>query len=339
MRTAELADRFLTDLRVTDVVLAVFAGLLLLAIGLLVGRLGKLWQSADRLTQIVADQREDMRTSLEIAKQSAQAAAESAQSLAAQTANVATSLAMAESAATAADEAAKAAAESVRAITAQSGQVTSSLTIAEASATAASAAAKAAAQTAMAAEKQLSELTASIARARDTAETARDLANSAKQRADTAITADRPHVFASSLRLHGLKQPPGGNGVVPVFLTYEFVNYGRSPALIKGISLSVTTSQLPEAPAYGPASTIRQVVPVQGTFRSPRPIEVFKLPPAAVDKLARSEVPIAAFGYVDYGDSQGQDHRTAFMYEFSFRDGDESSAFHPTGPESYWQYT
>lgn len=337
--SAELGDRLFADLRSTDIAMVVFAGLILFSTIVLAGRTSRLHKSTEKLLKIVEDQRGDIQMSMEIAKQSAQAAAESAQALSVQTTNVATSLAIAESAATAADEAAKAAAESARATTAQSAQTATSLSIAEQAASAANTAAKAATQSATAAERQFTELMSSIGRARDTAEAARELAASAKQRADTAVTADRPHVFASNLCLHGLKQAPDANGLVPVFLSYEFVNYGRSPALIKGISLTVTTSQLPEAPAYGPASAVRQVVPVQGAFRAPRPIEVFKLPPMAIENLRRSELTVAVFGYVDYADAQGQGHRTAFLYEFAFKEGDESNGFQPIGTEAYWQYT
>lgn len=332
-------ERFLWDMRITDLAAVLLAVATLLAIIILGTRMGRLWKAVDGLWKVVEGQRSDMQVSLEIARQSAHAATDSAQAITAQSGQITAALAIAENAATAADESSRATAESIRVIAAQAGQVTSSLGLAETAAAAADVSAKAALQAATAAEKQLTDLTASVTRARDAADSARELATAAKQQADTAVAVDRPHVFVSGLRLHGLKQPPDAQGLVPVSMTYEFANYGRSPAVIRGIFLSVGTNPPPDTPTYGAPNTVRQVIPVHGVFRSVRPVEVFRLPPAVIAKVQSSETPVVAYGYVDYTDPFGHEHRSAFLYEFSFRDADESAGFHPAGLDAFWHYS
>lgn len=171
------------------------------------------------------------------------------------------------------------------------------------------------------------------------ANAAKTAADAAKQSADALINAERPHMLISQLSAHGIQRAPDDDGNVKISINYKFINFGRSPALLKASCImQVVLYNLPEVPIYGEPNKMRFILAPHTGHGNIKPIEEIA-EASIIAKLVSGDEHFFIFGFLKYNDVFGNGHITRFAYRIMFGAGDSSEGFIPDGPDSYWEYT
>jgi hypothetical protein len=154
--------------------------------------------------------------------------------------------------------------------------------------------------------------------------------------------ADRPHLIPSEIIVSGIRQHPAEDGLVKTLFQYKYVNYGRSPAFLKRYCLmaKVVSKELEPDPSYDAAVTADHIIVVGGWWGSvasgPNSVS---LGPDDVAEILKGTRSLIILGFIEYSDPASQPHKMRFAYHMSFGEGDVSTEFRPTGPDSYREYT
>jgi hypothetical protein len=154
--------------------------------------------------------------------------------------------------------------------------------------------------------------------------------------------ADRPHMIPSEMTISGIRQPPAEDGLIKTILKYKFTNYGRSPAFMKRFCLMVRVAshELETVPNYGEPTNTDFIIVVNGWWGS---IEadpsIISIRPEDAAEILSGTCSLMVLGFIEYDDPASQPHRMRFAYRLSFGEGDTSTQFRPTGPDTYREYT
>ena len=160
-----------------------------------------------------------------------------------------------------------------------------------------------------------------------------------KQSVEIAADADRPYMLISKISVSGTRIAPDSIGQVPIAVNFRFENYGRSPAFLKEVSVSLVISKdLDAVPDYGECTPTRFIAGVGGWYGSLEPSTIMK-DGADICKFHMSEYEIYFFGMLSYAGTNNRKHRSRFAYKMIFNGGDASERQYPIGPDSYWENT
>jgi hypothetical protein len=149
---------------------------------------------------------------------------------------------------------------------------------------------------------------------------------------------ERPHLMLTELKASGLQGAPNSEGQVELTLNYQFQNFGKSPAFLKGVANKLGWD-LGEAPTYPePSKVPHMVAPVTGLYWRP-PMGGLFLPKAVADGAVAGEVRLYFYGLLSYEGVLREPHVIRYCYQLVFQGNDATIAFRPGGPASYWEYT
>jgi hypothetical protein len=182
-----------------------------------------------------------------------------------------------------------------------------------------------------AAREQSRDMKASIA-------VSAEAADAAKKTAQVTAAAERPHILLTELKIVGLRQPPDAEGNVEVKCTYQFQNFGKSPAFLKDACVRFNWANLPPNPSYPSLNRVPHIIaPVTGIYYT-RPVGVV-VPHAICEDVAADRLPVHVYGLLTYEDVLGTLHTLRYCYRLAFEGNDASVMFRPGGPSTYWEYT
>lgn len=145
----------------------------------------------------------------------------------------------------------------------------------------------------------------------DAAAAARAAQLSAEVARDTFTQLERPWIFLEGVRMRSRDQY-GAGPLVPnnVWLSLQFKNNGRSPALITGIAVHLErTTDLPEVPDY---SRCNATLVCPAALAADKEFETNEIGPAPGE-----DVQMTLWGRLTYSDVAGVEHHTGFAIDFS----------------------
>jgi hypothetical protein len=160
---------------------------------------------------------------------------------------------------------------------------------------------------------------------------------------DAAIglkSAERPHMVVSELKVSGRNSAPNAEGNVEILLAIQVMNFGRSPAFVRDLSLQIIFGkELPSVPAYTTAQQLRGATVPTRSWGTEWP-EKIGVPAFLVQLSNVQKAEMFVFGYFKYADIFELPHETAFAYQIIFDPGaDSSKHFTAADPSAYWRYT
>jgi len=173
---------------------------------------------------------------------------------------------------------------------------------------------------------------------REAAMAASKAAVAAQESADTMVDAERTNMLISELQITGLANRPETDGNVILGVTYKFTNYGRSPALLKKVTVAISLVQdLPSQPEYQQEQALRFTSTVNGWYGLATPGDA-RVHGSRVRAVHSGEANIWVFGYLEYEDVFGKGHTNRFAYRLPL-EVDSTVNFRPDGPDTYHEYT
>ena len=164
-------------------------------------------------------------------------------------------------------------------------------------------------------------------------------AKAAEGAARVGAAAERPHMLLIQLTASGLLQPANAEGQVDLTVAYTFQNFGKNPAFLRGSNTRLYWgTDLQPTPTYTELTTVPHIVaPVHGTYYRP-PTKAASIPSEIASAIADGRRLLHLYGLLKYDDVLGEPHILRYCYRISFEGKDESVAFMPAGPPSYWEY-
>lgn len=145
----------------------------------------------------------------------------------------------------------------------------------------------------------------------DAAAAARAAQLSAEVARDTFTQLERPWIFLEGVSIRSRDQDNAGPRVPNnVWLSLQFKNNGRSPALITGIVVHLErTTDLPEVPDYARCNA---TLVCPAALAADKAFETNKIGPAPGE-----DVQMTLWGRLTYSDVAGVRHHTGFAIDFS----------------------
>lgn len=138
--------------------------------------------------------------------------------------------------------------------------------------------------------------------------------NEARRQADLAEQSyrrlERPYLFIEFTTTGGLRRP--GPGTIP-FLKYKFANYGKTPAILRGISVGlIKNPPFPMKTTYATIDEAYDIVPPGGTTAKERLVEVIDAKAGESFDSANATL-LYLRGIIEYEDPTGALHEDSFM--------------------------
>lgn len=145
----------------------------------------------------------------------------------------------------------------------------------------------------------------------DAAVAARAAQVSAEVARDTFTQLERPWIFLEGVRMRSRGENNAGPRVPNnVWLSLQFKNNGRSPALITGIAVHLErTTDLPEVPDYARCNA---TLVCPAALAAEKEFETNEIGPAPGE-----DVQMTLWGRLTYSDVAGVEHHTGFAIDFS----------------------
>jgi hypothetical protein len=138
---------------------------------------------------------------------------------------------------------------------------------------------------------------------------------------------------------------PTGDAIVPINFPIRTpvseINYGRSPALVRKISISFKVLDWPIPDIPPDYATPDDIAPLFLPPNGERPHtinRVGRMSKEEFEDICAGKKCFTIYGYVEYDDTiQKSSHRTQFCHTWYYRDGIRT--YRPIGPKSYVDYT
>jgi hypothetical protein len=188
--------------------------------------------------------------------------------------------------------------------------------------------------------KQARDMGASIKIADAAAVAAERAAKAASDTVGSLMRAERPHMIFDRLKLTGVRGTPNTEGLVKLFLDFQVVNFGRTPAFPKAISLQLRFEDtLPIGVPYSALQQINGVTAPTRGYGPEWPTECLA-PTNLIQPVIDGVAHVFVIGYFRYEDVFEAPHETGFAYRLIFDAGaDGSKHFTAVDDGAYWRYT
>ena len=164
------------------------------------------------------------------------------------------------------------------------------------------------------------------------------VSNSTRATAVGFMSAERPHMIISELKVSGLNSPPA-DGKIPLTITFRITNFGRTPAFAKQMSLHLYFMDKLPRDLHQEVREINGVTAPDRWWGTEWPTTV-EAPLDRIERVKSGEFGIFVYGCFKYEDIFERPHETGFAYSLDVERGsDASKHFSPAEAPSYWKYS
>jgi hypothetical protein len=146
-------------------------------------------------------------------------------------------------------------------------------------------------------------------------------AQAARDAADASVGMERPFVYLEKLALDMSEFYDVDDTICRPHVYFLFKNYGRSPAFLVGVHLSLYIgAALPDSPTYGEGSDNTTVVEAGTTYEFTWKKLDFDPPLDKIWDVVAGKARLWIYGVLVYEDFAGKEHRTGFCGSWVPRD-------------------